>query len=55
MVTTPPFYVDRRKIENDSVNTILICFVDLDALTEPFLKTFNDILAADDEPFWLKR
>jgi hypothetical protein len=44
-------YVDLPKIENDSVNTILICFADHEALTERFLKTFNDILAADDEPF----
>jgi hypothetical protein len=30
---------------------ILICFADHDALTERFLKTFDDFLAADDEPF----
>jgi len=55
MVITSMSYVDLPKIEDDSVNTILICFADHEALTERFLTTFNDILAADDEPFWLKR
>jgi hypothetical protein len=45
------YYVDLPKIEDDSVNTILICLADDEALTERFLTTFNDILAADDETF----
>jgi hypothetical protein len=48
-------YVDLPKIENDSVSTILICFADNEALTERFLKTFTDILSADDEPFLAER
>jgi len=43
------------EIENVHVNLALICFADHAPLTEPFLIACDDILAADDEPFWLKR
>jgi hypothetical protein len=32
-----------------------MCFASDEVLTEQFLTTFNDILTADDETFWLKR